>query len=102
MLQLTPGQQFEYARIADELNADGFDTEPFGQRTIAIKAAPSGVGPGDIEKIVFEILEIAEKELRSASLDEIRRTSARPSPAGPRSRSIPGSSRRKSNGCCAR
>jgi len=73
VLQLTPGQQFEYARIADELNAYGFDTEPFGQRTIAIKAAPAGVGPGDIEKIVFEILEIAEKELRSASLDEIRR-----------------------------
>jgi DNA mismatch repair protein MutL len=73
VLQLTPGQQFEYARIADELNAHGFDTEPFGQRTIAIKAAPAGVGPGDIEKIVFEILEIAEQELRSASLDEIRR-----------------------------
>jgi DNA mismatch repair protein MutL len=73
VLQLTPGQQFEYARIADELNAHGFDTEPFGQRTIAIKAAPAGVGAGDIEKIVFEILEIAERELRSASLDEIRR-----------------------------
>jgi len=74
VLQLSPGQQFEYARIADELNAHGFETEPFGQRTIAIKAAPAGVGPGDIEKIVFEILEIAERELRSASLDEIRRS----------------------------
>jgi DNA mismatch repair protein MutL len=74
VLQLSPGQQFEYARIADELNAYGFETEPFGQRTIAIKAAPGGVGPGDIERIVFEILEIAECELRSASLDEIRRS----------------------------
>ncbi len=73
VLQLTMGQQFEYARIADELNAHGFESEPFGQRTVAIKAAPAGVGPGDIEKIVFEILEIAETELRSASLDEIRR-----------------------------
>ncbi|HZQ53723.1 MAG TPA: DNA mismatch repair endonuclease MutL [Bryobacteraceae bacterium] len=73
VIQLTGGQQFEYARIADELNAHGFDTEPFGQRTIAIKAAPAGVGAGDIEKIIFEILEIAETELRSASLDEIRR-----------------------------
>ncbi len=73
VLQLTPGQQFEYARIADELNAYGFDTEPFGQRTIAIKAAPAGVSPNDLEKIIFEILEIAETELRSASLDEIRR-----------------------------
>jgi DNA mismatch repair protein MutL len=73
VLQLSPAQQIEYARIADELNAHGLDTEPFGQRTIAIKAAPAGVGTADIEKIVFEILEIAESELRSASLDEIRR-----------------------------
>lgn len=74
VMQLTPAQQFEYARIADELNAHGFESEPFGQRTIAIKAAPAGVAPADIEKIVAEILEIAETELRSASLDEIRRT----------------------------
>ena len=74
VLQLTPGQEFEYARIADELNAYGFETEPFGQRTIAIKSSPAGVGPSDIEKIVFEILEIAESEFRSASLDEIRRS----------------------------
>ena len=73
VLQLTPSQQFEYSRIADELNAYGFEAEPFGQRTLAIKAAPAAVGPGDIEKIVFEILEIAESELRVASLDEIRR-----------------------------
>jgi DNA mismatch repair protein MutL len=74
VLQLTPGQEFEYARIAEELNAYGFETEPFGQRTIAIKSSPAGVGAGDIEKIVFEILEIAENEFRSASLDEIRRS----------------------------
>jgi DNA mismatch repair protein MutL len=40
----------------------------------SIKAAPAGVGAGDIEKIIFEILEIAETELRAASLDEIRRS----------------------------
>jgi len=73
VMQLSPSQQFEYARIADELNAHGFDTEPFGLRTIAIKAAPAGVGPGDIETVVIEILEVAESELRTASLDEIRR-----------------------------
>lgn len=73
VLQLTPAQQFEYARIADELNAYGFESEPFGQRTIAIKAVPAGVRTEDVEKIVTEILEIAENELRSASLDEIRR-----------------------------
>jgi len=74
VLPLTATQQFEYARIADELNAHGFETEPFGHRTIAIKAAPADVAPGEIERIIFEILEIAETELRSASLEEIRRS----------------------------
>ncbi len=73
VLTLNPAQQLEYARIADELNALGFETEGFGQRTIAIKAAPAAVGPPDIEKIILEILEIAEDELRTSSLDEIRR-----------------------------
>jgi DNA mismatch repair protein MutL len=73
VLQLSAGQQFEYSRIADELNATGFETEPFGQRTIAVKAAPAGLHSSDIEKVIVEILEIAEKELRSATLDEIRR-----------------------------
>ncbi len=73
VLQLSPSQQFEYARIADELNAHGFDSEPFGQRTIAIKAAPAGVRPSDIEVIVIEILEVSESELRNASMEEIRR-----------------------------
>ena len=73
VLSLGPTQQFEYARIADELNALGFETEAFGQRTIAIKAAPAAIGPADIEKTILEILEIAEEELRSGSLEEIRR-----------------------------
>ena len=73
VLELTAAQQIEYARIADELHRSGFDTEPFGNRTIAVKAAPAGIGPADIEKLVFEILEIAEGEQRKVSLDDLRR-----------------------------
>jgi len=73
VIEITPAQQVEYARIADELNATGFETEPFGNRTIAIKAAPAGIGPGDIEKAMFEILEIAERELRRVSVEDLRR-----------------------------
>jgi DNA mismatch repair protein MutL len=73
ILQLTAGQQIDYARIADELHASGFETEPFGNRTIAVKAAPAGLPTSDLEKVIFEILEIAEDELRGASLDELRR-----------------------------
>jgi DNA mismatch repair protein MutL len=76
VVQLTPGQQIDYARIADELNATGFETEPFGNRTIAIKAAPAGVNTADVEKVVFEVLENAEPEARGVSLEDIRRSIA--------------------------
>jgi DNA mismatch repair protein MutL len=73
ILQLTAEQQIEYARIAGELESMGFETEPFGNRTIAVKAAPAAIAPGDLEKVLHEVLEIAEGELRSSSLDDIRR-----------------------------
>lgn len=73
ILPLTPEQQIEYARIEDELRASGFDTEPFGNRTIAVKAVPAALGHGDIERVIFEILEIAEEELRGVSVADLRR-----------------------------
>jgi len=76
LIELTPAQHVEYARIADELNRMGFESEPFGIRTIAIKGAPAGVGPADVEKLIFEIIEIAERELRKVSLEDLRRSMA--------------------------
>jgi len=73
VLQLTPPQQVEYARIAGELNSVGFETEPFGNRTVAVKSAPAAIGPADIEKVLFEILEISDGELRRVSIDDLRR-----------------------------
>jgi DNA mismatch repair protein MutL len=73
VLDLTPAQQVEYAAIADDLNATGFETEPFGNRTIAVKAAPAGIGTADIEKIIYEILEIRDGEFRKVSLADLRR-----------------------------
>jgi DNA mismatch repair protein MutL len=76
VISLSAGQQIEYARIAEELDALGFETEPFGNRTIAVKSAPAGVPAAEIEKVIFEILEISERELRKASLDDVRRAMA--------------------------
>lgn len=76
VIELTAGQQIEYARIADELAANGFESEPFGNRTIAIQTCPVDVQPAAIERILFEILEVAESELRGATLDELRRNIA--------------------------
>src|SRR6185437_12170271 len=47
--------------------------EPFGNRTIAVKSSPAGLTAGDVEKVLFEILEISERELRRASIDDLRR-----------------------------
>jgi DNA mismatch repair protein MutL len=76
VIALSAAQQIEYARIAEELDALGFETEPFGNRTLAVKSAPAGVPAAEIEKVIFEILEIAERELRKASLDDVRRAMA--------------------------
>ncbi len=76
VIGLSAAQQIEYARIAEELEGLGFETEPFGNRTIAVKSAPAGLNTADIEKVLFEILEIAESELRKTSLDDLRRAMA--------------------------
>jgi DNA mismatch repair protein MutL len=76
VIGLSAAQQIEYARIAEELEGLGFETEPFGNRTIAVKSAPAGIGAADVERVLFEILEIAESELRKASLDDLRRSMA--------------------------
>ena len=76
LVELTPVQQVEYTRIASEFAALGFETEEFGPRTIAVKAAPAGVATGDAEKVIYEILEIAEAELRNVSMDDLRRAMA--------------------------
>ncbi len=76
IVQLTAGQQIEYARIERELAANGFETEPFGNRTIAVKAAPAAIGLADLERVMFEILEVAEAEARRVSVDDLRRAIA--------------------------
>ena len=76
VIGLSAAQQIEYARIAEELEGLGFETEPFGNRTIAVKSSPAGLGAADIEKVLFEILEISESELRQTSLDDLRRAMA--------------------------
>ena len=69
-------RQVEFARIAKELETSGFDAEAFGPRSIAIKAAPAALGAGDVERVVAEILEIAEHEMREVSFEVLRRDMA--------------------------
>jgi DNA mismatch repair protein MutL len=72
LVELTPGQMAVFAEISDELNRNGFEVEPFGPRTIAVKTTAAGVPAGDVEHLLHEVLEQFEREEQSLNLDRIR------------------------------
>ena len=71
VVELKPEQQVTYREIADELNASGFEVEPFGQRTVAVKTAPADIASGDVERLLVEILDGVGAEARTLSLDTL-------------------------------
>lgn len=72
ILELRAEQQVTYQEIAEELAANGFEVEPFGQRTLAIKAAPAETRADDVGDLLREILDNARQEGRTVSLDILR------------------------------
>ncbi|MBI3667316.1 MAG: DNA mismatch repair endonuclease MutL [Acidobacteria bacterium] len=72
VVRLTAGQQINFPRLAEELNAAGFELEPFGHQTIAVKAAPAGLANDQIEKLLTEILDTPETELRNLSTADLQ------------------------------
>jgi len=72
IVELTPGQMAVFAEISDELNRNGFEVEPFGSRTIAVKTTAAGVKAEDVEHLLHEILEQFEREEQSLNLDGLR------------------------------
>jgi DNA mismatch repair protein MutL len=72
IVQLKPEQQVTFQSIAGELAENGFEVEPFGQRTVAIKAAPADLPADEVEKLMVEILDGASPENAALSLDELR------------------------------
>jgi DNA mismatch repair protein MutL len=69
ILELRAEQQVAYQEIADELAANGFEVEPFGARTVAVKAAPAETRADDVGDLMREILDNARQEGRPVSLD---------------------------------
>src|SRR5271169_937399 len=72
LVELTPSQMAVFAQLSDELNHNGFEVEPFGTRTIAVKTTAAGVTPADVEHMLHEILEQFEREEQSLNLERIR------------------------------
>ena len=73
VIELKPGQQAVYQEIAEELAENGFEVEPFGQRTVAVKSAPAEIRADDVERLLLELLDSVGEESQSLSLDDLRR-----------------------------
>jgi DNA mismatch repair protein MutL len=72
LIDLLPAQMVTFAAIARELEANGFEAEPFGPRTIAIKAAPAGLEGAPLERMVVEVLEQAGSLEQAENLEAAR------------------------------
>lgn len=72
VIELTPGQQAVFAEISGELEKNGFEAEPFGARSIAIKVAPAGVEASDVERMLHELLDQFAREDQALNLEQIR------------------------------
>jgi DNA mismatch repair protein MutL len=57
LVELKPWQMVVFARIAEELDRNGFDVEPFGPQTLAVKAAPVGLEGAGLERMLSEVIE---------------------------------------------
>ncbi len=72
LIELLPQQMVVFAAIASELERNGFEAEPFGPRTIAIKAAPVGLEGNQLERMLVEVLEQSGHETQRENLETMR------------------------------
>ncbi len=72
VIELTPAQQAVFADIADELAKNGFEVEPFGARSVAVKIAPAGIDAHAVEHMLHELLDQFSREEQALNLEKIR------------------------------
>jgi DNA mismatch repair protein MutL len=72
LIDLLPQQMVLFAGIADELTRNGFEVEPFGPHTIAVKAAPVGLEGRELERMFMEVLEQAGNPTQTENLGTMR------------------------------
>jgi DNA mismatch repair protein MutL len=57
LVELKPWQMVVFAQIAEELERNGFDVEPFGPQTLAVKSSPVGLEGAALERMLAEVIE---------------------------------------------
>lgn len=72
LVDLRPDQMPLFAAIAAELERNGFEAEPFGPRTLAVKATPVGLSGHELERTLIEVLEQTKREEQVENLETLR------------------------------
>jgi DNA mismatch repair protein MutL len=76
LVELKPEQMVVFARIAEELESNGFEVEPFGPQTLAVKAAPVGLEGRELEKALSEVIDQSsagsDEPLHNQELSKLR------------------------------
>jgi DNA mismatch repair protein MutL len=73
LIDMLPAQMITFAEIAEELDRNGFEAEPFGPRTLAVKAAPAGLEGVELERMLEEVLAIPDRNQQSENSESRRR-----------------------------
>jgi DNA mismatch repair protein MutL len=73
LIDMLPAQMITFAEIAEELDRNGFEAEPFGPRTLAVKAAPVGLEGVELERMLEEVLAIPDRNQQSENSEARRR-----------------------------
>jgi len=73
VLQLPPRQLVILDSIVAELARNGFEVEPFGPKTIAVKTAPAVLKTAVVEKLLIELLDGLERETQVVNIDALKK-----------------------------
>jgi DNA mismatch repair protein MutL len=57
LVELKASQMVTFACIAEELERNGFEVEPFGPQTLAVKSSPVGLEGTALERMLAEVIE---------------------------------------------
>ncbi len=70
LVELKPWQMVVFARIAEELDRNGFEVEPFGPQILAVKAAPVGLEGKALERMLTEVIEQSSTDSQEPQRNE--------------------------------
>jgi DNA mismatch repair protein MutL len=74
LVELKPWQMVVFAQIAEELERNGFEVEPFGPQTLAVKASPIGLEGVALERVLAEVIEQSAEDSEQPKQNEELKT----------------------------